>query len=211
MFISILYMFWTAMCPSSEELIVSIRHLVNVTLYRRPFGMQVWMRSIFIQSKVIHKSVFLLCKWPTSRTNLFLRMFISILYMCRAAMCTSSEELNVSIRHLVYVTLYRWPFGVQVWMRSNLIQSKVIHKLVFLLCKWPNWHTIPFSCMFISILYIFRAAMCPSSGELNVSILHPVYVSLYGWQFSVHVWMRLQSHPNLHTRRLSIQSDIYQM
>jgi len=41
-------------------------------------------------------------------------MFISILYMFRAAMCPSSGELIVSIRHLVYVTVYRWPFGVQV-------------------------------------------------------------------------------------------------
>ena len=31
--------------------------------------------------------------------------------------------LIVSIRHLVYVTLYRWPFGVQVWMRPRLIQT----------------------------------------------------------------------------------------
>ena len=36
-----------------------------------------------------------------------------------------------------------------------------------------------FSCMFISILYMFRAAMCPSSGELIVSIQHLVYVTLY--------------------------------
>jgi len=37
--------------------------------------------------------------------------------MFRAAMChPSSGGLIVSIRHLVYVTLYRWPFGVQVWM-----------------------------------------------------------------------------------------------
>jgi len=43
-------------------------------------------------------------------------MFISILYMFRAAKCPSSGELIVSIRHLVYVTLYRRPFGVQVWM-----------------------------------------------------------------------------------------------
>jgi len=41
-------------------------------------------------------------------------MFISILYMFLAAKCPSSGELIVSIRHLVYVTLYRWPFGVQV-------------------------------------------------------------------------------------------------
>jgi hypothetical protein len=48
-------------------------------------------------------------------------MFISILYMFRAAMCPSSGELIVPTRHLVYVTLYRWPFGVQVWM--SLIQT----------------------------------------------------------------------------------------
>ena len=37
-------------------------------------------------------------------------------------MCTSSGELIVSI-HLVHVTMYRWPFGVQVWMRLRLIQT----------------------------------------------------------------------------------------
>jgi len=36
-----------------------------------------------------------------------------------------------------------------------------------------------FLCMFISILYMFREAMCPSSGELIVSIRHLVYVTLY--------------------------------
>jgi len=52
-------------------------------------------------------------------------MFISILYMFRADMCPSSGELIVSIRHLVYVTLYRWSSGVQVWMRllCSLIQT----------------------------------------------------------------------------------------
>jgi hypothetical protein len=38
-------------------------------------------------------------------------------------MCPSSGELIVSIRHVVYVTLYRWPFDVQVWM--SLV--------------WPRW------------------------------------------------------------------------
>jgi len=38
-------------------------------------------------------------------------MLISILYMFRAVMYPTSGELGVSI-HLVYVTLYRWPFGV---------------------------------------------------------------------------------------------------
>jgi len=56
-----------------------------------------------------------------------------------------------------------------------------------------------FSYIFIFILYMFRAAVCPSSGELIVSIQHLVYVTLCRWPFSVH------------TKRSSIQSDIYQM
>jgi len=34
--------------------------------------------------------------------------------MFRAAMCPSSGELIVSMRHLLYVTLCRWPSGMQV-------------------------------------------------------------------------------------------------
>ena len=34
--------------------------------------------------------------------------------------------------------------------------------------------------MFISILYMFRKTMCPSSGELTVSMRYLVYVSLCG-------------------------------
>jgi len=37
----------------------------------------------------------------------FFFMYISILYMFRATMCPSSGELIISIRHLVYATLYR--------------------------------------------------------------------------------------------------------
>jgi len=48
-------------------------------------------------------------------------MFISVLYMFQAGMCPSSGELIVSIRHLVYITPYRWPYSLQVWMR--LIQT----------------------------------------------------------------------------------------
>jgi hypothetical protein len=44
-----------------------------------------------------------------------------------------------------------------------------------------------FSCIFISILSMFRAAMCPSSGELIVSIRHLVYVTVYRWLFGVQV------------------------
>jgi len=41
--------------------------------------------------------------------------------------------------------------------------------------------------MFISILYMFQAAVCPSSGELIVSIQYLVYVTLYSWPFGVRL------------------------
>jgi len=57
--------------------------------------------------------------------------------------------------------------------------------------------------MFIFVLYMFRAAMYPSSGELIVLIRHPVYVTLFG----VQVWMRLPliqtCTPNGHLYRIT--------
>jgi hypothetical protein len=53
-------------------------------------------------------------KWSTCRTILFSCMFISILCMFRATSCSSSGESIVSIQLLVYVTLCRWPSGMQV-------------------------------------------------------------------------------------------------
>jgi len=54
------------------------------------------------------------------------------------------------------------------------------------------------SFMFISILYMFRAAMCPSSGELL---------------YQCDTWFispsSMQEHMLLHTRRSSTKSDIY--
>ena len=37
-----------------------------------------------------------------------------------------------------------------------------------------------FSCIFISILYMFRETICPSSGEITVSVRHLVFVTLCG-------------------------------
>jgi hypothetical protein len=47
-------------------------------------------------------------------TQFLLYIFISILYMFRATLCSSSGESILSIQHLVYVTLCRWPSGMQV-------------------------------------------------------------------------------------------------
>jgi len=61
--------------------------------------------------------------------------------------------------------------------------------------------------MFISILYMFRTAMCPSSGELIESMRHLVYVTPYRWPSDVQVGI----HSDLHSRISSTQSDIYQV
>jgi len=68
----------------------------------------------------------------------YINIFISILYMFRAAMCPSSGELIVSIRRLVYVNLYRWPFGVQVWLKFRLIQtctSNGLYSVTYTRCR----------------------------------------------------------------------------
>ena len=68
----------------------------------------------------------------------------------------------------------------------------------------PSWCTI-LSYMFISNLYMFRAVMCPSSGELIVSMRYLVYVTLCRWPSGIRVGM----NSDLHSRRSSTQSDIY--
>jgi hypothetical protein len=45
--------------------------------------------------------------------------------------------------------------------------------------KKSTWCTI-FPKMFIGLLYMFRATMCPSSGENTVPMRHPVFATVYG-------------------------------
>ena len=40
--------------------------------------------------------------------------------------------------------------------------------------------------LFISLLYIFRASMCPSSGENCCIYATVVFVTLYGWRHATH-------------------------
>ena len=77
---------------------------------------QAWRNNIFVNK-------------PTWRA-IFSYVFISILYMFRAAMCPSSGKLIVSMRHLVYVTLCRWPSGMQV--RTELMSFQTVF--------YKEWH-----------------------------------------------------------------------
>jgi hypothetical protein len=59
--------------------------------------------------------------------------------------------------------------------------------------------------MFISFLYIFRATMCPSSGEITVSMRHLVLVTLW-MTFWYAGW-----NSTLHTRQSSTYSNKYEV
>jgi hypothetical protein len=65
-----------------------------------------------------------------------------------------------------------------------------------------------FFYMFISILYIYRAASFSSWGETILSIQHLVYVTLCRRQPGMQVGKFLS---DLHTRLSPTQSDTYQM
>ena len=77
-------------------------------------------------------------------TRHFSCVLIYIIYTFRAAMCPSSGEL-----------LYQ----CDTWFMSPCVDDCLVCRSI---CSY-----IPdFFCMLISILFTFRAAMCPSSGEL---------------------------------------------
>jgi len=61
--------------------------------------------------------------------------------MFRAALCSSSEESIVSIRHLVYVTLCGWLCGMQVWMfHLNLHTTRSpTYSDIYQMSYWYNW------------------------------------------------------------------------
>jgi len=62
-----------------------------------------------------------------------------------------------------------------------------------------------FSCIFVYILYIFRATVCPSSGEITVSGRRLEFATLCRWPSGMH------NACILHTRRSSTHSDTYQV
>jgi hypothetical protein len=70
--------------------------------------------------------------------------------------------------------------------------------------------------IFISLLYMFRASMCPTSAENCCIYGALVFVSLYGcclvcWLEWNYVVCRAEFHSALHTRRSSVWSDKYQV
>jgi len=67
----------------------------------------------------------------------FFNVFISHLYMFQATQCSSSGESTVSIHHLVYITLCRWPSGMQV--RDLQTRWPSTQSDIYQMMYWYSW------------------------------------------------------------------------
>jgi hypothetical protein len=80
------------------------------------------------------------------------------------------------------------------------------HAALYDSCKRPTWRTVLFSYMFIPSFYMFRAFMCSSSGELIVSIRHPVYVTVCRWPCVMQVWVEPLPLPSSVHKQTKLQN-----
>jgi hypothetical protein len=73
--------------------------------------------------------------------HFFTYVFISIIYVFRANLCSSSWESIVSIQHLVYLTLCRWPS--RVWAENELLSPHTRRSPtwseIYQMLYWFNW------------------------------------------------------------------------
>ena len=149
---------------SAENFTSNLSHFTNfllILLRRNKFIRRADIRKQILSSELRHPSIFCFRNKTTGiffyilvtvrlgiiLTNnqldaqFLLYIFISILYMFRTTLCSSSEESIVSIQHLINVILCRWPSGMQVgkelpdlhtWQSPT--QSD-IHQMLY----WYNW------------------------------------------------------------------------
>jgi len=102
-------------------------------------------------------------------------MFIAFLYMFRATMCPSSEENTVPMRHLVFVSLYRWLSGTQGGFRAAY-QSSVWSD------KYQVWNRY-------GIFSWWWAHSCPK---------HVVESNKHIKKICAPIWFCLQDYTRLH-------------
>ena len=82
--------------------------------------------------------------WFSLMTNLthnsFLCMFISVLYTFQACKCSSSGDSIVPIRYLVYFSLCRWPYSMQVPDLHTIRSPKQSN--IYQMSYWQNWFSL---------------------------------------------------------------------
>ena len=149
-------------CPSSGELIVSIRHLLYVTLCRWPSGMHVWMETtrfffVYIYFYSVHVS----------------GSHVSII-----------RTIIVSIRPLLYVTLCRWPSGMHVWMETTRFFFVYIY---FYSVHVLSSHVSIIRTIIVSIRTLLYVTLCRWPSGMQVSMETARFFFVYIYFYSVHV------------------------
>ena len=93
-------------------------------------------------------------------------------------------------------------------LRKNYEFCFVDHASLYNLVNKSNLvHNFFFSIFIFVNLYMFRATMCPSSGETTVFMWHLLLVILYGRLTRRVEWI----HSNLHTGQSSTQNNKYEV
>ena len=102
-------------------------------------------------------------------------------------------QLRLIRGHLSCVAFFPLKTGVELQLSTirEFYVLLTVHPCTIRYIK-PTWCTM--FIMFISFLYTFRANMCPSSGEITVSMRHLVFVTLCGWLSG------MQGDSTVHTR-----------
>jgi len=86
-----------------------------------------------------------------------------VLYIYKYILCNNQQHIGMtSIKKMIHVISYFWQRLPKIFV--IFVNNKLDAQFFF-------------SCIFISILYMFQPAMSSSSGELIVSIRHLVYVT----------------------------------
>ena len=73
-----------------------------------------WINYINTTSGLFHS----VSRWPSGMQEHMLLHYLYSLHVSGGHV-SIIRRIIVSTRHLVYVTLYRWPFGTQVWMEPS--------------------------------------------------------------------------------------------
>ena len=106
----------------------------------------------------------------------------------------SSEQIKKSLSDRRFGD---WTTVIKFWPKLTYFEMLCfVDRLPCIILQTkPTWCTV-FLSKFISFLYICRAPMCPSSGEITIFMRHLVFAILCGWLSGMQDIMKLISfHP----------------
>ena len=111
-------------CRSLDALFTCFEQLSAHHQENQLYQYIIWYISLCVGGRLVCRSL-----------DALFNVFVSLHYIFQATQCSSSGEWIVSIHHLVYITLCRWPSGMQV---SDLHTRRPPTPIYQMMC-WYNW------------------------------------------------------------------------